>query len=84
MRSGLVIFYALRGTERLRPGAALASKRRLPHPKLKLRREQMTIGNVIYKLDPALSPVRPGRVSPHPILPPTARRRLARSARRGR
>ena len=44
----------------------------------------MTIGNVIYKLDPALSPVRTGRVSPHPILPPTARRRSARSERRGR
>jgi hypothetical protein len=44
----------------------------------------MTIGNVIYKLDPALSRVRTGRVSPHPILPPTARKRSARSERRGR
>jgi hypothetical protein len=43
----------------------------------------MTIGNVIYKLDPALSPVRTGRVFPHPI-PPAARRRRARSERRGR
>jgi hypothetical protein len=37
MRSGLVIFYALRGTERMNPAPAPA-RRRPFHPKPKLRR----------------------------------------------
>jgi hypothetical protein len=44
----------------------------------------MSIARVLYKLDPALSPVRNGRVFPHPILPQSVRRRFAGSIRRGR